>query len=734
MLGDSSQGQGRVGVRLPSRAFWAAPGSSVSIAVLLHNRSAEEDFFSLSVQGIPTNWVAMLSPAARLAPGEQREVTLVIQPPRFPQTHAGRYPFKIRVVSQGEPDQAAVMECSLTVASLEVQGRIGVLLASTHFSVVPGSSTTIPIVLINQGLEDDFFQLSVEGIPVSWVSTPAAVIRLSPGEQQEVTLTVQPPRAVQSRAGRHRFKIQVISRAAPGQMAEAECILTVAAFTQFSVGLNPRRVDAGQTAWVTVENRGNIQQAYTVTWQSHNDELAFEPAPAQELRVPIGEVGTAQFRATPRWRPFFGDEVARAFTARVQSAEGETQNLNGEVISRGLMPVWMMLVLPLLGLAVVCVLAFILYRGLSEEPTATQTAVAQVTPSPGTPIPTEMPPTEIPTPVATQVPTELPTEVPTAVPTEVPTETPTATPEPTELPTELPTEAPTETPTELPTETPVAPPIQDLGVLAFESNRDGNPEIYSLDTADGSLFRLTIDPAADTQPAWSPDGGKIAFATNRDGNYEIYTMNADGTAVLNLTNNPADDLYPTWSPDGGWIAFTTDRDGNQEIYIMRPDGSEARNVTNSPEEDYQPSWFARAGLFSTDERITFTSTRDGNPEIYAMKTDGSEQVNLTNNPANDVDPAWSPDGNRLVFTSNRDGNQEVYVMIADGADQINLTNNPADDMHPAWSPDGQWIAFATNRDGNYELYVMASGDGSQLYNSTNNGAQDRYPAWVEPGR
>jgi len=40
----------------------------------------------------------------------------------------------------------------------------------------------------------------------------------------------------------------------------------------------------------------------------------------------------------------------------------------------------------------------------------------------------------------------------------------------------------------------------------------------------------------------------IAFESDRDGNYEIYIMNADGTNQVNLTNNPADDEEPSWAP------------------------------------------------------------------------------------------------------------------------------------------------------------------------------------------
>jgi TolB protein len=47
----------------------------------------------------------------------------------------------------------------------------------------------------------------------------------------------------------------------------------------------------------------------------------------------------------------------------------------------------------------------------------------------------------------------------------------------------------------------------------------------------------------------SPPGGtKIAFQSNRDGNWEIYVMDADGTNAANLTRNPSDDQWPFWHP------------------------------------------------------------------------------------------------------------------------------------------------------------------------------------------
>jgi dipeptidyl aminopeptidase/acylaminoacyl peptidase len=48
---------------------------------------------------------------------------------------------------------------------------------------------------------------------------------------------------------------------------------------------------------------------------------------------------------------------------------------------------------------------------------------------------------------------------------------------------------------------------------------------------------------------------RIAFVSSRDGNAEIYVMNADGTGLTRLTNDPAADFDPAWSSDGSRLAF-----------------------------------------------------------------------------------------------------------------------------------------------------------------------------------
>ncbi|NWF68597.1 MAG: PD40 domain-containing protein [Chloroflexi bacterium] len=76
-----------------------------------------------------------------------------------------------------------------------------------------------------------------------------------------------------------------------------------------------------------------------------------------------------------------------------------------------------------------------------------------------------------------------------------------------------------------------------------------NWEIFLMDAADGRApYNLTQNAAYDVAPAWSPDAQQIAFASFRDGNWEIYAMQSDGCAVRRLTNDNGWDGLPQWQP------------------------------------------------------------------------------------------------------------------------------------------------------------------------------------------
>jgi len=60
---------------------------------------------------------------------------------------------------------------------------------------------------------------------------------------------------------------------------------------------------------------------------------------------------------------------------------------------------------------------------------------------------------------------------------------------------------------------------------------------------------MTQNSATDQSPAWSADGTWIAFETNRDGDTEIYAIPVFGdSGSVNLTRATGDDWSPAWTP------------------------------------------------------------------------------------------------------------------------------------------------------------------------------------------
>ena len=66
------------------------------------------------------------------------------------------------------------------------------------------------------------------------------------------------------------------------------------------------------------------------------------------------------------------------------------------------------------------------------------------------------------------------------------------------------------------------------------------------------LATVTDRPALAAFPG---ENGRIAFDSNRDGDFEIFRMNADGSRERRLTNNDDTDYGAAFSPNGKRIAF-----------------------------------------------------------------------------------------------------------------------------------------------------------------------------------
>jgi uncharacterized protein YjdB len=233
-----------------------------------------------------------------------------------------------------------------------------------------------------------------------------------------------------------------------------------------------------------------------------------------------------------------------------------------------------------------------------------------------------------------------------------------------------------------------------VGDLWLSSNRGGNYGIYQTRVpAPLQLLPVLTDNASNIQVALAPDRTRAAFSSNRNGNFDIYVMDTDGSQLRRLTTSPAHEGEPAWTPDGSRIIYTLTSGTATHIATVTTDGTESRVLTTASGGNHSPS-------VSPDGRtIVFVSARDGNHAIYTMGLDGSNQRRLTRNSARETSPRYSRNGDLLFVMERGGGSKGSRVMrMASGSgsvSQLLQTEDPITGL--AVSRDGERLAYVTGR-------------------------------------
>lgn len=206
--------------------------------------------------------------------------------------------------------------------------------------------------------------------------------------------------------------------------------------------------------------------------------------------------------------------------------------------------------------------------------------------------------------------------------------------------------------------------------------------IYVVDTDGGHARQITTNPAYDTDPMWSPDGGSIIFASYRNKSKDIYSVPVEGGAPTRLTSHPGNET-PMTVLENGNIIFSAniqqdaqygDFPGGTQVYMVGKEGGRPEMVsalqisnmsvradgtvlyedykgyedplrkhhTSSVTRDiwmYQPS-ADKTGGFRIDENGTFKKVSTFNGE--------------------DRNPVFTADGDSYYYLCEQDGTLNIY--------------------------------------------------------------------------
>ena len=231
------------------------------------------------------------------------------------------------------------------------------------------------------------------------------------------------------------------------------------------------------------------------------------------------------------------------------------------------------------------------------------------------------------------------------------------------------------------------------------------------------------------QPAISPDGKTVVFSYRGD----LWTVPAAGGTAAPLTLHPAYDTTPVWSPDGRSIAFASDRYGNFDVYLMSAAGGDAARLTLHSADEIPTSFTpdGKSVLFSSARLDSVTNVQfptGAQPELYKVALAGGmpEQVLSTPAPYAVFDKA----GKKLAYSDQKGYEMEwrkhdnssfardVWVWDAGANKHTKLTEFGYDDRQPVWGPDQKSLFYLSERSGSFNVWRLNLDDPSKAVQVT----------------
>ena len=227
---------------------------------------------------------------------------------------------------------------------------------------------------------------------------------------------------------------------------------------------------------------------------------------------------------------------------------------------------------------------------------------------------------------------------------------------------------------------------KDGEIIVFESNRDGNWQIYIMDVNGNRQERIITSNSNDRHPTWHPYKNIILFESDRTGINELYTYDlSDRTLKKVPIDLKGNKMYAQFAPNGTELVFNYKvRDNNYNIYIISANGKRRKRIVDNAFENSYPRYTPRG-----DAILYFSkkNTKNVNDEVYVYNIIIKKEKRLTTSNADNNFATWSNNGARIAYSSAAEsGSAEIFFMNKDGLSKRQITFNTGGSTLPNWSP------------------------------------------------
>ncbi len=185
--------------------------------------------------------------------------------------------------------------------------------------------------------------------------------------------------------------------------------------------------------------------------------------------------------------------------------------------------------------------------------------------------------------------------------------------------------------------------------IAYFSIGDAQEDLF-VGPVDGSMRRVTDDPARDRAPIFAPDGRSLFFYSNRDANWDLWVIGIDGSGLRKIASLDAGINYPVLSPTGDRLVFSSC--SSKSVFELPLDGTAGGTPVPLPNivignDCFQPTDWSPdggqlvGGVVSDGGRPIGIATYDLGTHTRTQMTDDGAYA-----------ARWLKDGHRIVYVKD----------------------------------------------------------------------------------
>lgn len=242
-----------VDISAPDNQHSVHPGEVTTYLLNVTNIGNSNDTILLTMDGTGSSWATLSQDTISLSEGAYSEISLEVDVPS--DASDGAYQITITASSQSDSQKSDIVTTITTVSSGTVYG-VSLTSDMNSKTTYPGGYVTYTIKVQNTGNIEDTFSITKSGSNSDWGTLSKTSVILSPGSNEDITLTVNIDDGASE--GNYPIDVKATSQGDPSVFDEITLTTTVA-LIEYGVTL------ASNSLAETVEIGGDVDFTITVT-------------------------------------------------------------------------------------------------------------------------------------------------------------------------------------------------------------------------------------------------------------------------------------------------------------------------------------------------------------------------------------------------------------------------------------------------------------------------------------